>query len=89
MTKFNEVKLLYTCPSFPPEWVHMDRVYSIDKNDKGFFLTDGVSIEVIEEDQLEFIKMLFTPKDVDWSEVDFENEVKIEKAKTIEITEDK
>ena len=78
MVKFNEVKLVYTCPAFPPENVHMDKTYTIGKDNNGFFFTDGIYIEYVKENDLWYIKMLFSPQDkkISWDDVDFKDEVK-------------
>lgn len=77
MVKFNEVKLSYTCPSFPPDGISMDKAYSINKDSKGFFLTDGKYVEYVND--LSYVKMLFTPNgDVKWEDVDF-SEIKLSK----------
>lgn len=81
MVKYNEIKLSYTCFAYPPENIHMDRVYSIGKDSKGFYFTDGDYVQHVKDDELWFIKMLFTPNDVDWSEVDFEDKVKLSKTR--------
>lgn len=76
MVKFNEVKLIYTCSALPPDGIFMNRIYHIVKKEDKFYFTDGVAeFEGTEE----FIKMLFTPNGVEWSEVDFENGVKLTK----------
>ena len=76
MIKYNEIKLVYTCPAAPPDGIYMDRIYTIGKDNKGFFFTDGNYIEYVKEIDLWYIKMLFTPQKVSWSDVDFKDEVK-------------
>ena len=76
MIKYNEIKLVYTCPAAPPDGIYMDRTYTIGKDNKGFFFTDGNYIEYVKEIDLWYIKMLFTPQKVSWSDVDFKDEVK-------------
>lgn len=76
MIMFNEVKLIYICPAAPPEGVFLDRIYSIKKDQKGFYFTDGNYVEYVKEEDLWYIKMLFSPKDTDWNEVDFEEQIK-------------
>ena len=86
MVNFNEVKLIYSCPAFPPENVHMDKTYTIGKDNKGFFFTDGIYVEYVKENDLWYIKMLFSPRDkkISWDNVDFSDKVKV-----IEIVENK
>lgn len=79
MVRFSEVKLIYTCPAAPPENIFMDRIYTISKDKKGFFFTDGNYIEYVEDKNLWYIKMLFSPKDFKWEDVDFSEEVKVSK----------
>jgi len=76
MIKYNEIKLVYTCPAAPPDGIYMDRTYTIGKDNKGFFFTDGNYIEYVKEIDLWYIKMLFTPNGVIWGNVDFSDEVK-------------
>ena len=89
MIKFNEVKLTYTCFAAPPENVYMNRIYRIGKDVKGFFFTDGNYIEHVKENDLWYIKMLFTPNDVPWGEVDFNDSIKEVKNTIIKIEENK
>ncbi|HEY8888945.1 MAG TPA: hypothetical protein VIM70_01625 [Clostridium sp.] len=81
MIRFDKVKLSYTCYAFPPSGIHMDKVYHIVKKEDKLYFTDGVLEFEGEED---YIKMLFTPKNIKWEDVEFADEVKIEK-KTIDI----
>ncbi len=74
MIKYNEVKLTYTCAAAPPLGLHMDRIYTIGKDNKGFFFTDGNYIEYVKQSDLWYIKMLFSPKDCNWEDVDFSDE---------------
>ena len=83
MIKYNEIKLVYTCPAAPPDGIYMDRTYTIGKDNKGFFFTDGNYIEYVKEIDLWYIKMLFTPQKILWDEVYFNDEVK--EVKSIEI----
>lgn len=76
MIKYNEVKLTYTCAAAPPPNLYMDRIYTIGKDKKGFFFTDGNYVEYVEDKNLWYIKMLFSPKDFKWEDVDFSDEVK-------------
>ena len=78
MIKYNEIKLVYTCPAAPPDGIYMDRTYTIGKDNKGFFFTDGNYIEYVKENDLWYIKMLFIPQDkkISWNDVDFKDEVK-------------
>ena len=78
MVLFTDVKLTYTCPATPPENVFMDRIYSLNKDEKGLYFTDGNYVEYADES---YIKMLFSPKDTNWDKVDF-----TEKVETIELT---
>lgn len=74
MVKFNEVKLSYTCASFPPDGVKMDKLYHIINKDGKFYFTDGVTEF---EGGESYIKMLFTPSgDIQWKDVNFKEEVK-------------
>jgi hypothetical protein len=70
MVKFNEVKLSYTCFAFPPDGVHIDKVYNIIKKENRLYFTDGI-VEI--EGEEKYIKMLFTPNGVEWKDVDFGN----------------
>jgi len=74
MIKYNEVKLTYTCPAFPPEGIFMNRSYRIVKKDNILFVTDGNKDTLMEE---LLIKMLFSPqeKDITWINVDFKEEI--------------
>jgi len=78
MIKYNEIKLIYTCSAAPPDGIYMDRTYTIGKDNKGFFFTDGNYIEYVKEIDLWYIKMLFSPQDkkISWDDVDFKDEVK-------------
>lgn len=82
MVKFTDVKLVYNCPAAPPSDVFMDRIYTIGKDNKGFFFTDGNYYEYVKDSDLWYIKMLFSPQDkkFTWEDVDFSEEVKINKA---------
>ena len=71
MIKYTDVKLTYTCSAAPPENLYMDRIYTIGKDNKGFFFTDGNYIEYVKQSDLWYIKMLFSPKDCNWEDVDF------------------
>ncbi len=79
MMKFNEVKLIYTCPAAPPDGIYMDRIYRINKDNKGYFFTDGNYVEYVQEKDIWYIKMLFSPQDISWKDVDFSNEKEIVK----------
>lgn len=76
MVKFDKVKLSYTCSASPPNNVRMDRSYSMGRDDKGFFFTDGNYIEHVKESDLWYIKMLFTPNGMEWKDVVFDDKVK-------------
>jgi len=76
MVKFNEVKLFYTCPAFPPDGIDMSKIYTIEKDNNGFYFTDGNYIKYVKDDELWYIKMLFTPQNVSWEVVDFSDEIK-------------
>jgi len=78
VVKFDKVKLSYTCAANPPENIYIDRSYSIGKDNEGFFFTDGDYVQYVKDDELWFIEMLFTPTNVEWSEVDFKEEVEVE-----------
>jgi hypothetical protein len=68
--KINDVKLKYSCPAVCPTGIYLDRVYSIGKDKQGYYFTDG---NYTQYSELDFIKMLFTPKDCTWDEVEFDN----------------
>jgi len=88
--KYNKVKLSYTCPSFPPENIHIDRVYRIEKDEKGFFITDGNYVEYVKDSDLWYIKMLFSPSGILWQDVDFsDDDVKEIKNTIIKIEDNK
>lgn len=72
MIKYDEIKLSYTSPAFPPKGISIDKTYTIGKDKKGLFITDGKYTEYIKEDN---IKSLFTPSGVKWEQVDFSNKV--------------
>lgn len=78
MVKYNEVKLSYSCPAFPPDGVDMSKAYNIIKKDDKFYFTDGVTEF---EGDLEYIKMLFTPNGnkIDWKDVDFSEKLNVSK----------
>lgn len=78
MIKYSNVKLIYTCPACVPENIYLNRSYTIGKDEKGFYFTDGNYIEHAEE---WYIKMLFSPqgKDITWESVDFTEEAIIKK----------
>lgn len=79
MIKFDEIKMIYTCASAPPQGVFMNRLYTIGKDSKGFYFTDGNYVEHV-KDNLDYLKMLFSlhDKNLTWKDVDF-GEVKYEK----------
>lgn len=89
MVKFTDVKLTYTCPAAPPEGLFMDRIYTIGKDNKGYYFTDGNYIEYVQEKDLWYIKMLFSPKDCNWEDVDFSDEKEREIVKETIKTSDK
>lgn len=74
MLKFTDIKLTYTCPAAPPEKVFMDRIYTLNKDEKGLYFTDGNYVEYADES---YIKMLFSPKDTIWDKVDFTEKVEV------------
>ena len=73
MIKYTDIKLIYTSGCFPPEGLKVNKVYTVIKKNDNLFVKTGD-----EEIQLEesLIKMLFTPKDADWVDVNFKDEIK-------------
>ena len=74
MIKYTDVKLIYTCPAAPPLGLYMDRIYTIGKDKKGFYFTDGNYMEYVKDSDIWYIQMLFSPKNCDWVDVDFSEE---------------
>ena len=60
MMKYNEVKLTYTCPAAPPPGLYMDKIYTIGKDKKGFYFTDGNYMEHVKDSDIWYIQMLFS-----------------------------
>lgn len=58
-----DVKLKYTCIAAPPENVYLGIAYTLGKDLKGYYFTDGKNIEYAD---IGYIKMLFTPIDLTW-----------------------
>ena len=79
MIKYNEVKLTYTCAAAPPPGLYMDRIYTIGKDKKGFYFTDGNYMEHVKDSDIWYIQMLFSPQNCDWVDVDFSEEKEKEK----------
>ena len=49
-------------------------VYTIGKDKKGFYFTDGNYIEYVKDSDIWYIQMLFSPQNCDWVDVDFSEE---------------
>lgn len=75
MKKYTEIEIMYTSPCFPPDNVKLNSVYSIIKVDKELSIQSGEKAIPMEES---LIKMLFTPKDCKWEEVDFIDTIRVE-----------
>jgi hypothetical protein len=74
--KINEAKLKYTCPAVCPKNIYLDRIYSLGKDKDGIYFTDG---NYVQHSDIEFIKMLFTPTNCNWKDVEFEDKKKVTK----------
>jgi len=69
--KLSDVKLRYTCASYPPEYIDVGLKYGFGSDYKGVYFTDG---KISYYKDLSFIKMLFTPIGVTWEQI--ENKLK-------------
>ena len=76
MIKYNNIKLVYTCPAAPILGIQLDRAYKILKRNGDLFITDGNTEIKIDEFLL---KMLFTPQECEWTRVDFSEKTKTNK----------
>lgn len=59
------IRLEYTCPARPPEYVDMKAFTIFGRDDEGFYWE---SLGKKYHSEMEFIQMLFTPKGMSWSE---------------------
>lgn len=66
-SKNKKIRLLYTSPAFPPFDINMKKMYLLDKDNDGTFVSDGEKKIKID---YELIKTLFTPIGVTWEELD-------------------
>jgi len=64
--KPNNLKLKYSCPAQCPQDIFINKVYSLNKDDKGFYFYTDTFTQYAD---IEYIKMLFTPIDCNWEEV--------------------
>lgn len=59
------IRLEYTCPARPPEYIDMKALTVFGRDEKGFYWE---SLGKKYHADIEFIKMLFTPKSMTWEE---------------------
>ncbi len=67
MDTLKNVRLVYSCPAYPPYGLRLNVEYLISKQKDGLHITDGNFEKVMD---LEFIKMCFTPVDKTWIDVE-------------------
>ena len=60
------VEVKYSSPAYPPYCIKVNKVYSFDKDSKGYFFFDVKNKIYMKLDE---IKMLFSPVDKTWDEV--------------------
>ena len=60
------VEVRYSSPAYPPYNIKVNKVYSFDKDSKGYFLLDVKNKIYMELDE---IKMLLSPIDGTWDEI--------------------
>lgn len=60
------VEVRYSSPAYPPYNIKVNKVYSFDKDSKGYFLLDVKNKIYMELDE---IKMLLSPVNGTWDEV--------------------
>lgn len=60
------VEVKYSSPAYPPYCIKVNKVYSFDKDSKGYFLFDVKNKIYMKLDE---IKMLFSPVNKTWDEV--------------------
>lgn len=68
--KYNDIKLVYTCPAACPADIFVDRLYTLQESDSAFVLTDGNYTKKFNKDELWYIKMLFSPKETTWESIE-------------------
>lgn len=59
------IRLEYTCPARPPEYVDMKALNVFGRDDEGFYWE---ACGKKYHSEISFIKMLFTPKGMSWSD---------------------
>jgi hypothetical protein len=62
-----KIQLRYTCAAYPPLGIDMSLLYSLGKDTDGFYYAN---LDNKYHAELWFIKMLFTPVDKTWEEVE-------------------
>ena len=70
MNKYSGLKLVYTCAAACPPNIYLDRIYTLNEEENGFSFTDGNYTEYVEKKHFWYIKMLFTPRNTSWEEIE-------------------
>ena len=60
------VEVKYSSPAYPPYSLKTNKIYSFDKDSRGYFLFVGKEKTYMELDE---VKMLFSPIEKTWDEV--------------------
>lgn len=81
MDKLIGIKLKYTCPAVTPDGIQLDRVYTLKKDNRGYFVDDGNLEKTFD---LELIKMFFTPLgNESWEELEEAEKMEVKEIKEV------
>jgi hypothetical protein len=83
MNKLIDVKLKYSSPAVPPKTINMTTIYTLKKDDRGYYIYDGGLEQAFE---IELIQMMFTPIGATWDELT-KVEVKVVKKSEDKVTD--